>query len=113
MDPEKYYITFRVKKDDKGIRPAGKPDECFYCHSKVGTNHERGCVITWNYRKEVLTAVVKFRVEVPEHWSREDIMRRYNESSWCVSNIFKEDDCGCDRYQVYFPDDVVALDTRR
>lgn len=25
-----------VKKDDTGIRPAGKPDECFYCHSKVG-----------------------------------------------------------------------------
>lgn len=34
-----------VDPNDDGIRPAGKPDECFYCNSKVGEEHGRQCCI--------------------------------------------------------------------
>lgn len=57
-----------VTKDDHGIRPAGKPDECFYCHSKVGEPHGRDCVtITKRVR---LKATIEFEVEVPHSWEK-------------------------------------------
>ena len=34
-----------VHERDDGIRPAGRPDECFYCHRKVGQEHKRQCGI--------------------------------------------------------------------
>lgn len=34
-----------VQVDDDGIRPAGKPDECFYCKQKIGTQHKSDCVM--------------------------------------------------------------------
>lgn len=34
-----------VTAADPGIRPAGKPDACFYCHRKVGEQHAESCVI--------------------------------------------------------------------
>lgn len=34
-----------VLKNDSGIRPAGKPDECFYCNQKVGTPHLDDCIL--------------------------------------------------------------------
>lgn len=34
-----------VSADDPGIRPAGKPDECFYCHAKVGELHWPECCV--------------------------------------------------------------------
>lgn len=33
-----------VLKNDDGIRPAGKPDACFYCKQKVGTPHCDDCI---------------------------------------------------------------------
>ncbi len=32
-----------VDKNDDGIRPAGKPDQCFYCQQKVGSEHKKDC----------------------------------------------------------------------
>ncbi len=34
-----------VLKNDSGIRPAGKPDECFYCNQKIGTPHLDDCTM--------------------------------------------------------------------
>ena len=34
-----------VDPKDDGIRPAGRPDECFYCRQKVGEPHGQKCVI--------------------------------------------------------------------
>src|SRR4051794_13783692 len=71
--------------EEHGIRPAGKPDECFYCHEPKGGVHKPSCVI----RKR--TVVVELRMELvlsePEHWAPEDIEFFFSESSSCQSNI--------------------------
>ena len=33
----------KVEPNDKYIRPAGKPDHCFYCGQKVGEEHHPRC----------------------------------------------------------------------
>ena len=87
----------RVLKSDDGIRPAGKPDECFYCHSKVGEYHGRECVTIKKLVKLKYTFVVD--VEVPHYWTKDDIEFHRNESSWCASNAIseleKQGDCLC------------------
>lgn len=85
----------RVAPDDFGIRPGGKPDECFYCLRKVGEQHLRKCVI--------ITRLVRLRVTLrqrgrevsglyvealPADWSAEDIEFSRNESTWCADNVF-------------------------
>lgn len=68
-----------------GIRPAGKPTECFYCHEPKGGTHKPDCVIRQR------TVVVEVRLELvlsePEGWSQEDIESHFNASSSCQSNI--------------------------
>lgn len=100
-----YYPTFEITENDDGIRPAGKPDECFYCRKSVGSEHEDGCVITWKHKKVELVAKVEFTEEVPEHWTKEDIIFRFNESTWCASNLFNRfhqsiGGCGCEETTV-------------
>lgn len=101
--PKGYYQTFEITENDDGIRPAGKPDECFYCHQGVGEKHKDGCVITWRDKEVNLVAKVRFTESVPEHWTEQDILFRYNESTWCAGNLFDRFDqelssasCGCD-----------------
>ena len=71
-----------------GVRPAGKPNECFYCHAKVGEEHKEDCVIRCR------TVNVDFTIHtvmcVPECWDENDINFKFNESSWCVSNLIKD-----------------------
>jgi len=70
------------------VRPAGKPDECFYCRSKIGDQHAQGCVI--RTKTVVLTLQMSIAVEAPENWDNEDVLFHRNESSWCASNYQKE-----------------------
>lgn len=112
FEPDGRYKTFVITEKDDGIRPAGKPDQCFYCGHKVGEKHENGCVITWRNKKVRLLAVVEFEEEVPEHWTDEDILFRYNESTWCASNLyerFNDNNCGCDVTVVYIPEQVQTI----
>jgi hypothetical protein len=37
--PETYIVT-----EKNGPRPAGPPDECFYCGQKIGQKHKSDCV---------------------------------------------------------------------
>lgn len=100
---EDTYPTFSITENDDGIRPAGKPDQCFYCLQNVGQEHEKGCVVTWRHKKVKLLAHVEFEGDVPEHWDNESILHRYNESTWCASNLadtFTDEDCGCGRTKV-------------
>lgn len=77
-----------VDQDDDGIMPAGKPDECFYCHQKVGTPHGPTCVVV---TKTVLVEVVlTLSIRVPHHWDGHDIESHRNESSWCADNIVSD-----------------------
>ena len=67
------------------VRPAGKPDECYYCGAKVGEQHKPNCVI----RNKTIVArlTIDFVDSVPENWDTEVIDFHYNNSSWCASNI--------------------------
>ena len=68
-----------------GVRPAGKPDECFYCGAKVGEQHKPNCVIR---KKTIVTRMtIDFVDSVPENWDKDVIDFHYNDSSWCASNI--------------------------
>lgn len=67
------------------VRPAGKPDECFYCEAKVGEQHKPNCVIR---KKTIVTRLtIDFVDSVPENWDKDVIDFHYNDSSWCASNI--------------------------
>ena len=67
------------------VRPAGKPDECFYCGAKIGEQHKPNCVI----RKKTIVSrlTIDFVDSVPENWDKDVIDFHYNDSSWCASNI--------------------------
>ncbi|TXH51025.1 MAG: hypothetical protein E6Q97_19265 [Desulfurellales bacterium] len=89
-----------VLVDDDGIRPAGKPDECFYCQRKVGEQHQPDCVIV---TKRVRIRY-SFTIEetVPHHWTKEQIEFHRNYSTWCadnaidrISEVANEHGCSC------------------
>ena len=52
-----------VDVKDDGIRPAGSPDECFYCCQKVGQLHKLDCVIV---EKLIEMRVLVSRIEASE-----------------------------------------------
>lgn len=90
MAEKNNYINFDgsyplVKEDDTGIRPAGKPDECFYCGSKIGEPHKHGCVTV--VKKVKLKATIEYEKEVPADWDDEQIYYHYNLGTWCANNI--------------------------
>lgn len=74
-----------VQPNDYGIRPAGKPDECFYCHSKIGEFHKDGCVMITKPVK--IKAILYCEIDVPEHWDKEQIEYHYNDGTWCADNL--------------------------
>lgn len=101
------------------IRPAGKPDECFYCHSKLGDEHKHNCVI----RKK--TVVVKLEIElvrtVPEDWDKQFIEFYLNDSSSCQSNLLGElkelserlpNECVCGKIKGSFVREATAMDEK-
>jgi len=90
-----------VLPNDDGIRPAGKPDECFYCSQKVGTSHLASCVALHKMVKVRYT--FDLEIEVPHSWTTDNIEFQSNDSSWCADNaldqitayIEKEKRCCC------------------
>ena len=87
-----------VLENDDGIRPAGPPDECFYCHQHVGQPHTKDCVCVTKLVKIRYTFEVEVRV--PHCWDAHDINFHRNKSSWCSSNALDDIqayalDCAC------------------
>lgn len=70
---------------EKSVRPAGRPDECFYCNQKIGSEHKKDCVI--RSKTVVVDFTIRTVMAVPEFWDEEFINFRLNERSWCVDNI--------------------------
>jgi len=70
---------------ENGVRPAGKPDECFYCHVKLGGHHHDECPFVTKIVK--IRAVVEFDYECPRHWGKDMIEFFFNESSWCMGDL--------------------------
>lgn len=79
---DKYPVTF------KAARPAGNKGECFYCQHEVGDFHHPTCVLV--KKKVKVRAVIEYEIEVPAHWTREQIEFHRNLSSWCSSNMLNE-----------------------
>ncbi len=81
---------------EKSTRPAGKADRCFYCSKKIGEQHKEDCVI--RSKTVLVDFTVRVVVDIPEHWSKDDIEFKYNEGSWCADNLLDmidRDDCDC------------------
>lgn len=83
-----------VTPDDDGIRPAGRPDECFYCNRRVGQPHRQCCVTVLKIMKYSVWVegerVGTFQREEPYSWSPEECESHKNESSWCVGNALAD-----------------------
>lgn len=77
-----------VDPQDDGIRPAGKPDECFYCNQKVGTPHDAECVCL--KRRIRARYTYEIELEVPHKWTSADFEFHRNDSSWCSDNSIRE-----------------------
>lgn len=105
-----------VVVNDDGIRPAGRPDECFYCHQRIGAEHERDCVIV---QKKIKARYV-FEVEllIPHFWDAETFEFHRNESSWCARNGIGElerayeEDCPCSQFRAEWIEEVDTTPTR-
>lgn len=72
-----------VDPHDDGIRPAARPDECFYCQQKVGQPHKAECVIVT--RKVKVCFTVDLELDEPFSWDA--IEFRYNDGSWCADSL--------------------------
>lgn len=75
-----------VVPNDYGIRPAGKPDECFYCRQKIGNPHDLTCVVV--QQKVKVRYIFEIEVDQPWSWTPEHIIRHLTETSWCADNAF-------------------------
>lgn len=88
-----------VAINDDGIRPAGKPDECFYCHQKIGQPHKKDCGVV--KRKVLIRYTFEIVEDVPHYWTEQDFDFNRNESSWCLNNAldyireYADKTCGC------------------
>lgn len=97
-----------VLPNDNGIRPAGPPDECFYCQNKVGQAHGPRCVVVEKKVKYEVrlaqgnTKVGTFERPDPHFWSPEDCESHKNLSSWCKSNALDHIDWCIDNPQLLF-----------
>jgi hypothetical protein len=76
-----------VVRPDWGPRPAGKPDECFYCNQRVSTPHLPDCVCLKKWVK--VTFSVTTLMAVPEVWDDAQIKFSKDGSSWCKNNLIE------------------------
>lgn len=82
LHPETHTVT-----PENGPRPAGKPDECFYCNKKLGQEHTSDCVC------RTRTVLLRYTFDVveafPATWTPEEIESSRNESTWCASSAIE------------------------
>jgi len=69
-------------------RPAGKPNECFYCQQPVGQFHTEECVVP--KRIVWIRMSIQYPIAVPASWDHEMIRHARNDSTWCASNAVDE-----------------------
>lgn len=87
-----------VDKNDDGIRPAGRPDECFYCQRRVGQLHKKDCSIVRKRVELKLTVTMPdgrvitgvWLTDEPHFATPQQTEFMYNESSWCAGNILHD-----------------------
>lgn len=120
IHPETHQVTA-----ENGPRPAGRDDECFYCHQPIGMNHAPDCVCRKRTIKLKLTTEVV--IDVPEYWDESNINFYYNESSHCTDNVLhrlvkrygldtdelSEHECSCFVSNIEFVGEADEEDDRR
>jgi len=102
---------------DDGIRPAGKPTECFYCHRPKG-EHELDCVTV--QKSVVLKMTIMMVVSVPRCSDEDNINFFFNESSSCANNVLddlsdwaaQKGNCICGAHETEFLRDATEEDHR-
>lgn len=91
-----------VDPNDDGIRPAGKPDECFYCRQRVGQPHHRECVVVRKLVEMRVIASLPSGEKLTGTWRFWEVHSRdadqiefyKNQGSWCCSNFLHATDHG-------------------
>lgn len=83
-----------------GIRPAGPPDQCFYCAAAVGQPHARKCSLVCKRVRVKFTYAID--VQVPHNWSPQDVAFYYGASSWCALNGLALIEAHADRAETCF-----------
>lgn len=107
--PETHAVTATY-----GPRPAGPPDECFYCQVKVGGEHKPGCVL--RQRTVVLRYSYDVVIAVPADWDKRMVEFHRNDSSWCADNSLPElnrhaqSSCWCPQFTASFVREATAVD---
>lgn len=80
----------KVLPNDDGIRPAGGPDRCFYCDSKVGQPHKNSCVCVYQkLRYRVMSDEVQVGIwdhTDPFSWEHDFCETHKNDLTWCADN---------------------------
>ncbi len=77
-----------VLSNDDGIRPAGRPNACFYCNRNIGEPHSSHCVAV---KKLVqVRYVFTIGVYIPHFWGKSDVLSHRNGGSWCADNALDE-----------------------
>lgn len=77
-----------VALNDSGIRPAGPPDECFYCQARVGQPHGEKCgVVTKLIRARY---IIDVDLRVPYSWDKDRFEFHRNDGTWCANNAVNE-----------------------
>ena len=88
--------SFTVLENDFGIRPAGPPDKCLYCKSKVNEPHGQDCVVIVRRVTYEVSAgigiVALFEMDEPASWSKDTMRFMRNESNWCCGNMINNND---------------------
>lgn len=87
-----------VASNDDGIRPAGPRDACFYCGQKVGRWHLVTCVVVTKRVELLVVATLPdgstmsgtWQTDEPHSFTALQIEGKYNQGSWCASNIAGE-----------------------
>jgi hypothetical protein len=107
-----------VMPNDDGIRPAGSPDECFYCRQKIGSEHGWDCAVVTKTIK--VRYVYEVEITVPHFWGEDLINFHLNESSWCADNglddldkIIAERGCLCSVFDGEYIEDIDTTPTRK
>lgn len=101
-NPLQWGVKTHVDAEDS--RPAGKPDECFYCLRKVGEEHTWECVIPTK-RIRVRTTL-EYEVEAPRSWENEFIEFHLAEKG-CLFNIARDIRLYSDRLDAVHPNECV------
>jgi len=105
-EPQTHIVTA-----ENGPRPAGKPDECFYCRQPIGAEHATDCVC--RTRTVVIRYIIEAVQRVPASWDAGTIAFHRNESSWCATNLLDELcdlDCICPFTKAEFIREATAAD---